>query len=317
MSSGEPTSDATESSPEFEILPEHEGDGSRVLRFLRNQREVFRGERLGQIGVVILLTFLVVGLFAPYIAPYDAQQKLRTEDGSLKRFESPSLEHPLGTTRLGRDVLSQLIVGTRIALLVGFLGAFMSVFIGTNIGLISGYFGGWIDDILMRITDIIYGVPFLPFVIVLVVILGPGLFNMVIAIGLILWRSTARVVRSQVLTVKERPYIEAAEAAGGSHARVLYTHILPNVLPLVFLYGAFSVGWAVIAEASISFLGFGDPLTVSWGKMLFTAYSANAMRSAWWWVIPPGLAINLFVISGFLIGRTYEKVTNPELRERE
>jgi peptide/nickel transport system permease protein len=317
MSSQEQTADVTESSGEFEILPEHRGDESRIWRILRNQLQIFRGERLGQIGVAILLSFLLIGLFAPYIAPYDADAKHRGEDGALKRLESPSVDHPLGTTRLGRDVLSQLLVGSRIALLVGFLGAFMSVFIGTNIGLLSGYFGGWIDDILMRITDIIYGVPFLPFVIVLVVILGPGLLNIIIAIALVQWRSTARVIRSQVLTIKERPYIEAAQAAGGSDARVIYTHILPNVLPLVFLYGAFSVGWAVIAEASISFLGFGDPLSVSWGKMLFTAYTANAMRSAWWWVVPPGLAINLFVISGFLIGRTYEKVTNPELRERE
>jgi peptide/nickel transport system permease protein len=150
-----------------------------------------------------------------------------------------------------------------------------------------------------------------------VVILGPGLFNVIIAISLVQWRSTARVIRSQVLSIKERPYIEAADAAGASNARILYRHILPNVLPLVFLYAAFSVGWAVIAEASVAFLGFGDPLSVSWGKMLFTVYTAGAIRQAWWWVLPPGIAINLFVISVFLIGRTYEKVTNPELQERE
>jgi len=307
----------TSTEEEYDILPQHRGGGSRLRQVLAAQREIFRGERLGQIGLLILAIFLFVGLFAPLLAPYDAQEKLRTDDGEIKRMEAPSAEHPLGTTRLGRDVLSQVLVGTRIALIVGSLGAFMSVFIGTNMGLISGYFGGWTDDILMRLTDIIYGVPFLPFVIVLVVILGPGLFNVILAIALVQWRSTARVIRSQVLTIKERPYIEAAQAAGGSDVRVLYTHILPNVLPLVFLYGAFSVGWAVIAEASVSFLGFGDPLSVSWGKMLFTAYTANAIRTAWWWVVPPGLSINMLVISVFLIGRTYEKVSNPELRERE
>lgn len=301
----------------FEILPEHRGDKSTIRQILRSQREIFRGERLGQLGVLILVGFILMGLFAPYLAPYDAQEMLRDDNGSIKRFEDPSLEHPFGTTRLGRDVLSQVIVGSRIALIVGFLAAFISVFIGTNIGLISGYRGGWTDDILMRITDIVYGLPFLPFLIVLVVILGPGLLNMIIAISLIQWRSTARVIRSQVLTVKERPYIEAANAAGASDARIMYLHILPNVLPIVFLYGAFSVGWAVIAEASVSFLGFGDPLSISWGKMIFNAYTANAIRQAWWWVIPAGLAINLFVISGFLIGRTYEKVANPELKERE
>jgi peptide/nickel transport system permease protein len=272
---------------------------------------------MGQAGVIILVGFILMGLFAPVLAPYDPGEKLRDDKGSLMRYEEPSAEHPFGTTRLGRDVLSRTIFGTRIALIVGFLGAFISVFIGTNIGLISGFYGGWIDDILMRITDIVYGVPFLPFIIVLVVILGPGLFNVIIAISLVQWRSTARVIRSQVLSIKERPYIEAADAAGASNYRILYRHILPNVLPLVFLYTAFSVGWAVIAEASIAFLGFGDPLSVSWGKMLFTVYNAGAIREAWWWVLPPGIAINLLVISVFLIGRTYEKVTNPEIQERE
>ncbi|PSP57836.1 ABC transporter permease [Halobacteriales archaeon QH_7_66_36] len=311
------TQNRTSTEDEYDILSQHYGGRSRLRQTLAAQREIFRGERLGQIGLLLLAIFLFVGLFAPLLAPYDAQEKLRTDDGEIKRMEAPSTEHLLGTTRLGRDVLSQVLIGTRIALIVGSLGAFMSVFIGTNMGLISGYFGGWTDDILMRLTDIIYGVPFLPFVIVLVVILGPSLLNVILAIALVQWRSTARVIRSQVLTIKERPYIEAARAAGGSDVRVLYTHILPNVLPLVFLYGAFSVGWAVIAEASVSFLGFGDPLSVSWGKMLFTAYTANAIRTAWWWVIPPGLSINLLVISVFLIGRTYEKVSNPELRERE
>ena len=302
---------------QFEILPEHKGDKSTIREILHAQREIFRGERLGQLGVLILIGFIFMGLFAPYLAPYPPQEKLRDESGSLLSLEPPSVEHPFGTTRLGRDVLSQVIVGSRIALLVGFLAAFISVFIGTNIGLISGYRGGWTDDILMRFTDIIYGLPFLPFIIVLVVILGSGLMNVIIAIALVQWRSTARVIRSQVLTVKERPYVEAAKAAGASDARIMYLHILPNVLPLVFLYGAFSIGWAVIAEASVSFLGFGDPLSVSWGKMIFSAYTANAIRTAWWWVVPAGLAINLFVISGFLIGRTYEKVANPELKERE
>lgn len=304
-------------SQEHEIRPEHRGEESTIRSVLDRQVEIFRGERLGQIGLFILVSFLLIGLFAPVIAPYSPQETQRHDDNTVKRFEAPSAEHPFGTTRLGQDVLSQVIVGSRIALLVGFLGAFMSVFIGTNVGLVSGYYGGRTDDLLMRLTDIVYAVPFIPFIIALVAILGPGLLNVIIAISLIMWRSTARVIRSQVLTVKERPYIEAATAAGASNLRIMYLHILPNVLPLVFLYGAFSIGWAVIAEASISFLGFGDPISTSWGKMLFEVYTANAIREAWWWVLPPGLAINLFVISGFLIGRTYEKVTNPELRERE
>jgi peptide/nickel transport system permease protein len=148
-------------------------------------------------------------------------------------------------------------------------------------------------------------------------VLGDGLLNVIIAISLIQWRSTSRVIRSQVLTIKERPYIEAAEAAGVGHLRTMYAHLLPNVLPLVLLYGAFSIGWAVIAEASLAFLGFGAPLEISWGQIIYQAYIANAIQRAWWWAIPAGLAINLFVISVFLIGRTYEKVTNPDLQHSE
>ncbi|TYL38520.1 ABC transporter permease [Natronococcus pandeyae] len=297
------------------------GDG---LDYVRTKLEVFEGDRLGQIGLAILVTFLLIGIFArpytiefldltiPGLTPHDPGE--RAVGG---RLESPSADHPLGTTDMGRDVLSQLIAGTRVTLIVGSLAAFMAVFIGTNVGLVSAYFGGWVDDVLMRITDIVYGVPFLPFAIVLVAILGSSLVNIIVAIVLILWRSTARVIRSQVLSHKQRPYVESAQAIGASHTRIMYRHILPNVLPLTFLYAAFAVGWAVIAEASLSFLGFGDPNMLSWGEMIYNVYTANAIREAWWWVFPPGIAIMLFVMSVFFIGRTLEEVVNPELRHQK
>ncbi len=295
----------------------------RFDRF-RDGLSVFKGDRLGQIGVGLLVMFVFVGIFArpttieflnitiPGIAPHDP-----TERAVGGRLESPSAAHPLGTTDRGRDVFSQLLVGTRVTLLVGSLAAFMAVFIGTNVGLISAYFGGWVDDLLMRITDIVYAVPFLPFAIVLVAIIGSSIVNIIAAIVLILWRSTARVIRAQVLSHKNRPYVESAEAIGASDVRIMYRHILPNVLPLAFLYAAFAVGWAVIAEASLSFLGFGDPNMLSWGEMIFSVYNADAVRVAWWWVFPPGIAITLFVMSVFFVGRTLEKVVNPELRHKE
>ncbi len=287
----------------------------------------FPEDRFGQFGFVTILFFVLVAIFArpisiellnytisiqPFsLAPYDPAERAV---GS--RLESPSLDHPLGTTDLGRDVLSQVLAGTRVTLIVGSLAAFMSVFIGMNVAIISGYFGGWVDDLLMRITDVTYAVPFLPFVIVLVAILGSSIYNIIGAIVLILWRSTARVVRAQVLTHKQRPYVESAQAIGASHPRIMYRHILPNVLPLVFLYSAFGVAWAVIAEANLSFLGFGDPDMISWGGMVFDVYTADVIRSAWWWVLPPGICIMLFVMAVFFIGRSLEEVVNPELRSK-
>lgn len=289
----------------------------RFVAHLSKITGLLRTNRMGQVGVTLLFVFVLMGLFGRYLAPYDPTAINRAADGSALRLAEPSLTHPLGTTNLGRDVVSQVLVGAQVSLLIGFLAAFVSVFIGVNIGLVSGYFGGWVDDGLMRLADIAYGLPFLPFVLVLVFLLGPSLWSIVIVISLILWRSTARVIRSQVLSHKQRPYVESARAIGASNLRIMYLHILPNVLPLAFLYGSFSVAWAVIAEASISFLGFGDPNMTSWGQMLFNAYSAGAIRFAWWWVIPPGICIMLMVMSVFFIGRALEQLTNPELRHSE
>jgi len=288
-----------------------------AVRTWRTFVDVFEGDRMGQIGLALLLIFALMGMFGPWITPHDPTEINRDDDGSALRLEAPSTDHYFGTTNVGRDVFSQVIVGARASLIVGTIAALIAVTIGTNIGLISAYYGGWTEDVLMRITDIAYALPFLPFVIVLVFLLGPSIWSIIIVIALLLWRSTARVVRSQVLSHKERPYVESARAVGASDLRIMYLHILPNVLPLAFLYAAFSVAWAVIAEANVSFLGFGDPTMISWGQMLFEAYTADAIRFAWWWVVPPGVSIMLLVMAAFFIGRTLERVTNPELRHAE
>ncbi|MFA5027967.1 MAG: ABC transporter permease, partial [Candidatus Methylomirabilota bacterium] len=253
---------------------------------------------------------------APWLAPHDPMETLQRIDGSMARMDPPSWRFPFGTDRMGRDILSQVIIGSRVAILVGILSAIMVVAIGTNVGLISGYYGGKIDDLLMRLADIAYGVPFLPFAVIMVALLGPGLFNIILAIVLITWRTTARVVRSQVLTLKQRTFIEAARVAGASNLRIIYLHIAPNVLPISFVYGAISMGWAILTEASVSFLGYGDPLLMSWGKILFNAYVAQAVTVAWWWVTAPGVAIVLLVLSGFFVSRAYEEIINPRLRSR-
>jgi peptide/nickel transport system permease protein len=280
------------------------------------QFAIFRQDKLGMAGLFILLFFIALAIFAPYLAPHDPMETLMNQDGTMARMQPPSFDFPFGTDRMGRDILSQVIIGSRVAVGVGVLCAVMVVFIGTNVGLIAGYFGGKVDDILMRITDIAYGVPFLPFAVILVALLDPGIFNIILAIVLITWRGTARVVRAQVLTIKERAFIEAARVSGAGNFRIIYRHIMPNVLPLSFVYGALSMGWAILTEASVSFLGYGDPLLMSWGKIIFMCYVAQAIMVAWWWVLAPGLAIVLLVLSGFFIGRAYEEVVNPRLRAR-
>jgi peptide/nickel transport system permease protein len=268
------------------------------------------------VGILIYLVFIIVALFAAYIAPHDPTEILFTPEGMLASDIRPNAQHPLGTTSLGRDIFSQLIYGTRSALLVGITAAFFVVAIGTLVGLVAGYFGGWVDTVLMRFTDIAFGIPFLPFVIVLAAFLEPSVWNIVLAMALVLWRDTARVIRSQVLTVRERAFIEAARVTGSSHARILFVHVAPNVLPLSFLYGSIAVGWAILTEASVSFLGFGDSSVISWGYMLQDAYISQALsRGAYYWFLPPGIAIVLIVMAGFFISRGYEELLFPKLKE--
>lgn len=285
------------------------------IRALGNKTaKLYHSERLGQIGILILLAFVLMAVFGPLLAPHDPTQINRGDDGDVLRMSEPSTDHYFGTTNQGRDVFSQTLYGARVSLIVGTFAALFAVAIGTNIGLISAYYGGKVDSVLMRITDLAYGLPALPFVIVLVFILGASFFNIILVIALIQWRITARVIRSEALSEKERPYIESAETIGASDLRIIYLHILPSVLPLVLLYMALTTAWSVLMEASISFLGFGDPQMISWGRMMNEAYSTGAIRQAYWWVLPPGIAIMLLVMSVFFIGRALEKLTNPDLR---
>lgn len=281
-----------------------------------NSIEILAKNKSGLVGLIIFTFFLIIAVFASSIAPYDPMEMNFDENGGIERLQPPSKAHPLGTTWMGRDVFSQMIMGSRIAMIVGILSAICVVFVGTNIGLIAGYYGGRVDNIIMRIVDIIYGIPFLPFALILVAVLGPGVKNIILAIVLITWRNSSRVIRSQVLTLKNRTFIEAAKLSGASDFRILYKHIAPNVLPLSLVYVALSMASAIMTEASLSFLGFGDPTLSSWGKILYSCYSSQAMFKAWWWMLPPGIAITLLVLSGFLMSKAFEEVANPKLRER-
>jgi peptide/nickel transport system permease protein len=232
----------------------------------------------------------------------------------VQSYKSGNL-YILGLDNRGRDIWSQWVWGSRIALYVGFLAATFSITIGTTMGLVAGYFGGKIDTVLMRFTDVILVIPGLPLIITLASVLGASVNNLILVIAIVGWPGVARVIRSQVLSLKERPFIESARVTGASHARIMGKHILPNVLPLAFLYMTFAVSGAILSEASISFIGLGDIQTVSWGRMLQDVTQSQALK-AWWWLIPPGIAITLVSLGFFLIGRAFDEIVNPRLRKR-
>jgi peptide/nickel transport system permease protein len=268
------------------------------------------------VGLAIYGAFAVVALLAYHLAPFDPTEILFQPNGRLAANLRPGAPFLLGTTSLGRDIFSQLVYGTRSALAVGLTAAVVVVAIGTLVGLLAGYFGGVFDAMLMRLADTALSIPFLPFTIVLTAFLRPNIWNVVLAVILLLWPNTARVVRSQVLTVRERSYVEAARVTGAGHLRIIFTHIAPSILPLSFVYAAIAIGWAILTEASVSFLGFGDPNTVSWGYMLQDAFTSQALsRGAYHWFMPPGLCIVLVVVAGFFVSRGYEEILFPKLRD--
>src|SRR5262245_366328 len=270
--------------------------------------------RPGMAAMIVTALFILIAALAPFIAPYGPFDVVYDADRAVVALSPPSCQNRLGTTNQGMDVFSQFVWGARVALIVGLISALGSVILGTFVGLIAGYFGGWIDEILMRLTDIAFGMPFLPFAMVVIAIAEPSLALVIVLVIFFLWRTPARVIRAQVLSLKTRPFVWAARAAGAGSARIIIRDILPNVLPLSFLYMAIGVQTGVMLEAALSFLGFGDPNVQSWGIMLNAAFRAGAMRTAWWWVLPPGLALSVFVIAVFMITRAFEERLNPQLR---
>lgn len=277
--------------------------------------QVLRSNRLGLAGLVMLTVIVAVAVLAPYIAPYDPYQRFTP-------FQPPSREHLLGTDDVGHDIMSQLIYGTRISLFIGFLSAVIGTLIGLVIGLLSGFFGGIVDHVLMRFTDMWLSLPSLLFTIFLVAVMlrtteYPMIYGIIIAIALTSWPSVARLVRSAVLSIKERAYIESARALGASSTRIMFRHILPNITSIIVAEVVYRTSYAMLTEASLSFLGLGDPTTVSWGMMIYYAMIRYAVvLGYWWWFIPPGLMISVTVLSVMLVGMALEEYFNPRLRSR-
>ncbi|RLF29576.1 MAG: hypothetical protein DRN14_01905 [Thermoplasmata archaeon] len=221
-----------------------------------------------------------------------------------------------GTDSQGHDILSQLIWGSRVAFVVGVLAAFGNVMIGTTMGVVSAFYGGRTDMIIMRLTDIMLTIPFLPIILILVAVIGPTIWNIILVIAVLGWAGIAKVIRAQALSLKARPFMDAARVAGASNARLIFVHLFPNVLPFTFLYMTIGVASAILTEASLSFLGLGDPRHVSWGQMLQTLLTSGAVLRAWWWLLPPGLAITLLSMGFYMLGRGFEEMVNPRLRRR-
>jgi peptide/nickel transport system permease protein len=267
-------------------------------------------------GLLIYAALVLVALFADRIATHDPTEILFTPDGNLAASMPPGRDFLLGTTSLGRDIFSQLVLGSRPSLVVGVTAALAVALLGTLIGILSGYLGGAADRLLMRLADVLLGLPFLPSVIVVVAILGPDLKNIVLAVAVLLWPNAARVIRAQVLTLSQRQFVEAARVTGAGDGRIMLVHIAPNVIPLSFLYGSIAVGWAILTQASVSFLGFAQSDLVSWGTMLQDAYASQALdRGQYFWFLPPGICIVLVVLAGFLVSRGYEEFLFPKLGE--
>jgi peptide/nickel transport system permease protein len=283
----------------------------RRVAALATWRE-FTANRAGVAGLVVLGVIVLLALVAPLVTDETGLDVTRV---TAARWQPPSAEHWLGTDNSGRSVLLLTWWGTRISLVVGLTATVLSVAIGTLVGVSSAHFGGWVESVLMRFTDFFLVLPSLVLAIALSTVLPRGIWTIVLAIGVTSWPSTARLVRAQTLSVEGRPFIERARALGGGHLHVIGKHVLPAVLPLVFVNTTLTVASAIIAESTLSFLGLGDPTRISWGLLLHIAQLQGAVsQRAWWFLLPPGLGVVVVVLAFTLIGRALETVLNPRLK---
>uniref|UniRef100_A0AAU2V1V7 ABC transporter permease n=1 Tax=Streptomyces sp. NBC_00003 TaxID=2903608 RepID=A0AAU2V1V7_9ACTN len=281
-----------------------------LARFWRS----YRTHRAGLYGLAGLAVIALIALTAPLTVGGDVQSVTSAPGTAL---ESPSGQFPLGTDQFGRSLLGLLIWGARVSLAVGLLAAALSVAIGTLVGILAGHYGGWLSTALMRITDWFLVMPTLVLAIVLATVMSHSLWTVILAIGVTSWPTTARLVRAQTIAVESRPYIERARALGGGHGHIMTRHVLPNVMPLVLAQTTLGISNAILTEATLAFLGLGDPTVVSWGGMLQDAREAGAVSSGhWWYLAPPGIAIALVALSFTLCGRAVEAVLNPKLGAR-
>lgn len=287
--------------------------------------KLYRNNWQGMVGLGILVVFIAMALFAPFLADHALlDPNAQIKDPATGEFYGPY--HPptwyyynwFGTDQVGQSVLAQFIWSARISLMVGLLAAFMSTVLGAGIGIAAGFYGGWQGEAWMRLTDAFLVIPWLPLAMVLAAAWGQNYWMIILIIGITSWPGTARVVRSDVLRVRELSFIERAKAIGSKNGHIMTKHVLPNVMPLIFANLVLVVAIAILSETTLSFLGLGDPLNFSWGTMLHYAWvNGAAGLPAWWYLLPPGIAIILVVLAFTFIGTAYDEVLDPKLRKRE
>jgi oligopeptide/dipeptide ABC transporter ATP-binding protein len=271
-----------------------------------------RRNRLARVGGAMLALAAALALFAPLIAPTDPYAQVRVSIEDI--YAAPSAAHLLGTDDAGKDVLSALVYGSRVSLLVGFTAALISLVIGGAIGLVAGFRGGRTGNLLMRFTDFFLVIPDLALQIVIVAIVGQSLRNIILVIGALGWTTTARLVRAQTLSVRERKYVERARAVGASEVHIMAVHVFPQVVPLMLANTVLVISLAILSESTLAFIGLGDPTVISWGQMLNFAFTRGAVSAgAWWALIPPGLAIVWVVLGTTLLGNAAEDALNPRM----
>ena len=271
--------------------------------------ERFKQNKLAIIGLSLIILFGTLAVLAPFIAPHNP-----ISQNLLSRLQPPSAVFILGTDDLGRDILSRMIFGIRISLTIGLVAVGISVIIGTILGLISGYFGGWIDSIIMRFVDIVLCFPTFFLILLVIAFLEPNIYNIMAVIGLTSWPGLTRLVRAEVLSLRERDFIQAAKLLGLSNARIFFVHLLPNVFSPIIVTTTLGVGSAILTESGLSFLGLGvQPPMPSWGQMLTTG--KDYIHFAWWLSLFPGLAILLIVLAFNLLGEGLRDVLDPKTSE--
>ena len=293
-------------------------------RSVRENWGLFIRTRIGLLGLAIIVTYAILALAHPILMntvwePRIYDPVIGYAFDETKQPAPPSLKHPLGTDPLGRDILSQLMFSARSEFLLGLLAATVTVVIGTSVGAIAAYFGGIVDTILMRLADIMIMMPAISVLIVLSALIGVEHFELALLIGILSgFGATGVVLKSQALSVVVKPYIDAARSAGGGHFHIIMVHIVPNLLPLSFLYMMFTVTSAIFSEAVLSFLGLLN-VRMSWGLMIHTTESAGYLLQVaefWWLIFPASLSITLLCSAFYLVGRSLDEVVNPRLRRR-